>query len=170
VEETAIQAERLRLARDLHDDIAQQLFSLSAQAAALSEQFARDPTQAAQQANAVAALADQTLLDLRAILVDLRPTQVIQRGLAEALQDLCQRWQAAHGIPVECAIALAGRYLPNGVVDGIYRVAQENLSNVAKHAQAHAVVVSLVEGQRQITLSMTDDGHGFDPARPDASI
>jgi NarL family two-component system sensor histidine kinase LiaS len=98
-------------------------------------------------------------------LVDLRPTQVMQRGLAEALQDLCQRWQAAQGISVECAIALAGRYLPNGVVDGIYRMAQESLSNVAKHAQAHAVFVSLVEGQRQVTLSVTDDRHGFDPAR-----
>jgi len=50
-------------------------------------------------------------------------------------------------------------------VDGIYRVAQESLSNVAKHAQARAVFVSLVQGQRQITLSVTDDGHGFDPAR-----
>jgi two-component system, NarL family, sensor histidine kinase LiaS len=164
VETTAIAAERLRLARDLHDDIAQQLFSLSAQAAALPEQLGRDPALGAKQANAVAALADQTLLDLRAILVDLRPSQVLQRGLAEALQELCQRWQAAHSIPVERAIVLGGRYLPSGVADGIYRVAQESLSNVAKHAQAHAVFVSVVEGQRQITLSVTDDGHGFDPA------
>jgi len=101
---------------------------------------------------------------LRAILVDLRPSQVRQRGLAEALQELYQRWQAAQGIPVETAIVLAGRYLPSGVEDGIYRVAQESLSNVAKHAEAHAVFVSLVEGQRQITLSVTDDGHGFDSA------
>lgn len=164
VEAAAIQAERLRLARDLHDDIAQQLFSLSAQAAALPEQFGRDPAFGAMQARAVAALADQTLLDLRAILVDLRPSQVRQRGLSEALQELCQRWQAAHGIPVEIAIVLDGRYLPSGVADGIYRVAQESLSNVAKHAAAGAVFVSVVEGQRQITLSVTDDGHGFDPA------
>jgi signal transduction histidine kinase len=164
VEATAIQAERLRLARELHDDIAQQLFSLSAQAAALPEQLGRDPALGAKQAHAVAALADQTLLDLRAILVDLRPSQVLQRGLAEALQELCQRWQAAHGILVECAIVLDGRYLASGVADGIYRVAQESLSNVAKHAEAHAVFVSLLQGQRQITLSLTDDGHGFDPA------
>lgn len=166
VEASAIQAERLRIARDLHDDIAQQLFSLAAQAAALPEQFGRHRDLGAQQALAVAALADQTLLDLRALLVDLRPPQVIEHGLAEALQQLCQRWQAAQGIPVECGLALSGRYLPSGVVDGIYRVAQECLSNVAKHAQARAVSVSLVEGQRQITLSVTDDGQGFDPARP----
>ena len=164
VETTAIQAERLRLARDLHDDIAQQLFSLSAQAAALPEQFGQDPALGATQAQAVAALADQTLLDLRAILVDLRPSQVQQRGLAEALQELCRRWQAAQGITVETAIVLNGRYLPSGVADGIYRVAQESLSNVARHAEAHAVFVSVVEGQRQITLSVTDDGHGFEPA------
>lgn len=165
VEEAAIQAERLRLARDLHDDIAQQLFSLSAQAAALPEQFAHDPAHGVQRAQAVAALADQTLLDLRAILVDLRPAQVMQRGLAEALQELCQHWQAAHSIRLDCAIALTGRYLPSGVVDGIYRVAQESLSNIAKHADAEAVSVSLVEGQHQITLSVTDDGRGFDPDR-----
>lgn len=164
VEANAIQAERLRLARDLHDDIAQQLFSLSALAAALPDQFGRDPSLGATQARSVAALADQTLLDLRAVLVDLRPSQVRQRGLAEALQELCQRWQAAEGIQVASAIVLEGRYLPSGVADGIYRVAQESLSNVAKHAKAHAVFVSLVEGQRQITLSVTDDGQGFDPA------
>jgi signal transduction histidine kinase len=164
VEVTAIQAERLRLARDLHDDIAQQLFSLSAQAAALPKQIARDSALGTKQAYAVAALADQTLLDLRAILVDLRPSQLLQHGLAEALQELCQRWQAAHGIPVETAIVLDGRYLLSGVADGIYRVAQESLSNVAKHAEAQAVFVSLVQGQRQITLSVTDDGHGFDSA------
>jgi len=161
VEETAIRAERMRLARELHDDIAQQLFSLSAQAAALPEQLARDPAQGAQQAQAVAALAEQTLLDLRAILVDLRPAALVQRGLAEALEELCQRWQAAHAIPADCALALAGRQLPSGVEDVIYRVAQESLSNIAKHAQAHTVSVSLVEGRQQITLSVTDDGRGF---------
>ena len=163
VEATAIRAERLRLARDLHDDIAQQLFSLAAQATALAEQLARDPTQGVHRAQAIAALADQTLLDLRALLVDLRPTRVLQRSLPDALHELCQRWQTAQGIPVDCAIALAGGYLPSGVADGIYRVAQESLSNVAKHAHAQAVVVSLVEGRRQITLSVTDDGRGFDP-------
>jgi len=114
VEATAIQAERLRLARDLHDDIAQLLFSLSAQAAALPEQFARDPALGAKQANAVAALADQTLLDLRAILVDLRPSQVQQRGLAEALQELCQRWQAAQGIPSRLRLCWTGAFCPAG--------------------------------------------------------
>jgi signal transduction histidine kinase len=165
VEAGAIRAERLRLARDLHDDIAQQLFSLSAQAAALPEQFARDEAQGAQQAQAVAALAEQTLLDLRAILLELRPPEVVQRGLAEALGELCQRWQATHGIPTDCALVLAGRYLPSGVADVIYRVAQESLSNIAKHAEARTASVSLVEGRRQITLSVTDDGRGFERAR-----
>jgi signal transduction histidine kinase len=161
VEATAIRAERLRLARELHDDIAQQLFSLSAQAAALPEQLARNPAHAAQQAHALAALAEQTLLELRALLVDLRPAALVQRGLAEALEELCQGWQATHALPADCALALAGRQLPSGVEDAIYRVAQESLSNVAKHAEAHTVSVSVVEGRQQITLSVTDDGRGF---------
>ena len=89
---------------------------------------------------------------------------MIQRGLAEALQELCQHWQAAHSIQVDCAIALTGRYLPSGVVDSFYRVEQEDMSNIAKHVGAETVSVSLVEGQHQITLSVTDDGRGFDPA------
>lgn len=69
-------------------------------------------------------------------------------------------------VPIDCAIALTGRYLASGVVDGSYRIAQESLSNVAKHAEAGAVFLSLVEGQRQSTLSVTDDGHGFAPTDP----
>lgn len=163
-EQAAIQAERVRLSRDLHDDIAQHLFSLSVSTAALPDLIERDPTQAVQQARGVANLAEQTLLDLRGLLIELRPSSVIERGLSEALQTLCLEWQNTRRIPVECSVVLTGQHLPAGVEDVVYRVAQEALNNIAKHAQARSVHVSLVEGRSQITLSTTDDGKGFDRA------
>ncbi len=168
-EEAAIQAERVRLSRDLHDDIAQRMFSLSVSTATLPAAIERDQTQAVAQAEAIAALAEQTLLQLRALLVELRPSQVLQRGMAEALQILCSEWSATYNIPVDCSIMLTGQRIPAGVEDVLYRVAQESLNNVAKHAQAGSVQVSLVEGRRQITLSTTDDGRGFDLASASSS-
>ena len=162
-EEGAIQAERMRLARNVHDEIAQQLFSLNLLAAALPDQIEREPVQAIAQAKAVVRLAEQAQLDLRTILLELRPAQVARQGLNEALQALCRQWQTTHHLPLELEVVLSGRYLLAGVEDVIYLVTREALSNVAKHAQAISVSVALVEGQQFITLSVTDDGRGFDP-------
>lgn len=162
VEETAIQAERIRLSRDLHDAIAQRLFSLSVSTSTLPDLIARDQGQGAQQAKAVASLAEQTLLDLRALLLELRPSSVLQRGLTDALESLCDEWQAAHRLPIDRSILLMGRHIPAAVEDVIYRITQESLSNIAKHAHATAAHVSLIEAPRRITLSVTDNGPGFD--------
>lgn len=168
-EQAAIQAERLRLSRDLHDDIAQRMFSLSVNASTLPATIERDPAQARAQAQAVATLAEQTLLQLRTLLVELRPSQVVQLGLAGALQTLCNEWRATNQISLEYAPILTGQHIPAGVEEALYRVTQESLHNIAKHAQATSVQVSLVEGRRQITLSVTDDGRGFDPAQATAA-
>jgi signal transduction histidine kinase len=162
-EEAATLAERVRLSRDLHDAIAQRLFSLSVSAATLPDLIERDHRRGIEQARSVATLAEETLLDLRTLLVELRPSGLIQRGLPEAIEALCDEWQAAQGIPVACSLVLSGAHLPAPVEDVLYRVTQEALSNVARHAGATTVHVSLVEGRRQITLSVTDDGRGFAP-------
>ncbi len=162
-EQSAIQAERVRLSRDLHDDIAQGLFSLSVSSAALPDLIRRDQETGAQHAAAIAQLAEQTLLDLRALLVELRPSTVLQRGLSEALQTLVSEWQTANHVQVECTLMLTGNRISAGVEDVLFRIAKESLNNIAKHAHATSVQVSLVEGRRQITLSITDNGQGFDP-------
>jgi len=160
-EQAAIQSERVRLSRDLHDAIAQRLFSLSVSTSTLPEMIQTNQEKGIQQARIIASLAEQTLLDLRALLVELRPTNLIQRGLSDALHTLCHEWQITHHIPVECSLMLSGRHIPSAVEDTIYRVTQEALNNVAKHAQAESVHVSLVEGQKQITFSVSDSGRGF---------
>jgi len=165
-ESAAIQAERVRLSRDLHDDITQRIFSLSVSSAALPAIIELDPARATEQARQISTMAEQTLLELRAFLVDLRPSQLVQRGLAEALQAMCDEWSQAQKIPIECSVVLNGTRLPSSVENEIYRVTQESLNNVAKHARASSVQVSLVQGKRQIVLSTTDDGRGFDRANP----
>jgi NarL family two-component system sensor histidine kinase LiaS len=163
-EQAAIQAERVRLSRDLHDAIAQRLFSLSVSTATLPDLIRRDQQQGIEQARTIASMAEQTLLDLRALLLDLRPSNVLQRGLVEAIRSLCSEWQKSSHATTDCSLMLTGKHIPAPIEDVIYRVTQEALSNVARHANSSSVHVSLVEGQRQITLSITDDGTGFDPA------
>lgn len=162
-EQAAIQAERARLSRDLHDAIAQRLFSLSMSTTTLPGIIVEDRERGIQQAKVIAELAERTQLDLRALLTDLRPANVMQRGLSEALQTLCVEWQRVSLIPVDCSLVLSGKHIPSAVEDTVYRITQEALSNITKHARAHRVHISLLEGQRQMILSVSDDGVGFDP-------
>lgn len=158
-EEAAIHAERVRISRDLHDAIAQRLFSLSVSASTLPDLIARDQDGGVEQAKAIAGLAEHTLLDLRSLLLELRPTTVLQKGLSEALRSLCTE----SAVEAECSLILTGHYIPAPIEDIVYRIAQEALSNANKHAAASSVTVSLVEGKRKLTMSVSDDGMGFDP-------
>lgn len=162
-ETAAIQAERARFSRDLHDAIAQRLFSLSVSTASLPTLIAQDQAKGVRQAQLVAELAEQTQQDLRALLIELRPMQVLQHGFTDALNSLCEAWQTAHHIPVETSLMLNGTRLSSPLEDTLYRITQEALHNVAKHAGARCVQVSLVQGQQHIRLSISDDGGGFDP-------
>lgn len=163
-EQAAVRAERARLSRELHDAIAQRLFSLSVSTAALPELIMRDTVRGIEQTRGVAAMAEQALLDLRALLIDLRPAALDDQGLAPALQALCEETQAAYQRTVTPTILLNGGRLPVMVEETLYRIAQEALSNAARHADADLIELSLVEGQRQISLSVTDNGRGFDAA------
>lgn len=160
IEQSAIQQERLRLSRDLHDSVAQHLFSLTVSTRNLPTLLKTDPERSLAQAKIIAEMAQQTLLELRALLVNLRPTNIIHHGLADALRKLCEQYSASHSLSIDCSVMLFGADIPKSVEDTLYRITQEALSNVAKHAQASEVAVSLVQGQKQINLSISDDGTG----------
>jgi NarL family two-component system sensor histidine kinase LiaS len=168
-EQAAIKAERSRISRDLHDAIAQRLFSLSVSTTTLPDLIAQSPERGIQQAKAIAELAEQTLLDLRSLLMDLRPTSLVQHGLAESLTLLFRQWQSIHSAHIEPALMLTGRHIPAAIEDAVYQITQEALSNVARHADASLVELSLVEGQQQLLLSISDNGAGFDTEAPPAS-
>jgi NarL family two-component system sensor histidine kinase LiaS len=163
-EESAIQAERARLSRELHDDIAQRLFSLSMSTASLADVIQRDQQAGMAQAQQIAELAEQAQLDLRAVIMGLRPTRMAQHSLSDALEVLCIEWSQQHTITLDYSVVLSGRRLLSSVEDVLYRVSQEALSNVARHASASAVTLSLVESSSQIMMRISDNGQGFDPA------
>jgi signal transduction histidine kinase len=160
-ETAAIQAERMRISRDLHDAIAQRLFSLTVSTSALPDLIERDQAGGAQQARTIAGIAEQTLLDLRGLLVNLRPSVVMQHGLPNAMRQLCHDWEAAHKTPIEVSMILRNETLAPGIENTLYYVAQEALNNVAKHANAMHVSLSILEKSHEIEMSITDDGCGI---------
>jgi NarL family two-component system sensor histidine kinase LiaS len=162
-EQAAIQSERLRLARDLHDELAQQLFSLSASSTAIPDLIAQDATAAGAQARQVAVLAEQALVSLRSLLVDLRPGGLLDMGLARGLKTLCAEWEREHQIAVERSVIISRERFSAPLQTTVFQIVRESLTNVAKHAQATQVNVTLVEGRQQLVLSISDNGKGLQP-------
>ncbi len=163
---TAAEAERGRWARDLHDETLQ---SLSALQIRLSNARRLGKPQALAQAvdDAVEYL-QAGIADLRALITDLRPAALDELGVEAALQALAERTKH-RGIEVDASIDLAyeqgragARHTPELEV-ALYRIAQEALSNAAKHGHAARAVVEVQEDAETIHLTVRDDGEGFDP-------
>jgi signal transduction histidine kinase len=166
----AAEAERRRWARELHDDTLQALGALkvmlSASLRAGDEATLRD---------AVAAAVEETggqIAGLRSLITELRPAALDDLGVEPALRSLIQRIAAVHGVEVNLHVALnrePGR-LSDEVETAIYRLAQEALGNVGKHAGARRAVVRVEEADGTVVVEVTDDGTGFDPALPTAGF
>jgi signal transduction histidine kinase len=165
--EAAAQEERHRLARDLHDSIKQQLFSIHVGTAAVQARWDSDP------AGGKAALADvrhsaqAALVEMNALLQQLSPTPLAKVGLVQALQEQAEALGYRSGAEVQIAIeSLPGDdRFPEGAQEALFRIAQELLSNVARHARATQVSLTLSpdETAETVTLTITDDGRGFNP-------
>ena len=156
-------AERTRLARDLHDSVKQQVFAVTMQvgtALTLLDGQRDGVRQHLMEADTLAAQAQQ---ELTALIQELRPLALQDKGLAVALQDYLTAWSRQRGIAVELHLSDAG-VLPLQVEEALWRVAQEALANIARHSGATRVQVALAGDAHKVTLSVTDDGQGFDPA------
>lgn len=162
-EETAVQSERLRLARDLHDDLAQQLFSLSMSSAGLSNLLEQHNSTGADEAKQVARLAEKTLLGLRALLIELRPGGLLERGLAGGLKLLCEDWQKQQQVDVDLSIMLATDWFSAPLQIAVHQIVRESLNNIARHAHATQVTISVLEGRNQLVVSISDNGLGVRP-------
>ncbi|MBT3389266.1 MAG: HAMP domain-containing protein [Chloroflexi bacterium] len=161
--------ERSRLARELHDALKQQIFGLSLSANAARQLLEKAPVQAAERLAQLEEQARDIHLEMDAIIKQLRPASLGDRGLASALRQLTAKWQNQH--PVKVSLSLQGeRELPLSVEQALFRISQEALNNIAKHAQASTVTIELVYETGQIRLNINDDGIGFDPASVDATL
>jgi two-component system, NarL family, sensor histidine kinase LiaS len=153
--------ERNRLARDLHDTVKQQTYAARMQLTAARNLLGSDPNAASGHIDTALQLNRETQQELKLIIDELRPAALQGRGLAPALQEYADRWQEHTGIKVETAVS-GERALPLDVEQTLYRVLQEALSNIARHAQAEAVALSLRMSPEKVTLTVADDGRGFD--------
>lgn len=156
---TGQEEERRRLARELHDDTIQSLIALNQQIQ-LAHMTAPDET-SKERLTTMQNMAEQTVADLRRLTRDLRPIYLEDLGLVPALEMLARDMSKALSLPITFETRGAGRRLPPNTELALYRIAQEGISNVARHAQATQAVVSLTYDSDSICLSIRDNGKGF---------
>jgi signal transduction histidine kinase len=157
----AQESERRRLALELHDETGQALTSILLGVKAI--RAATGPEEAERAESEVRALVVQALQDVRALAVELRPSALDDFGLGPALQRLAQTFAERSGIDAAVETNLESR-LPSEIETTLYRVVQEALTNVVKHAGATRVSIVVSGRDSIVAVTIDDDGAGFDPA------
>ena len=159
----AQEGERLRVARELHDEIGQTLTAATLRAERAADTADGD---SATQLRAVADVIRESLDDVRRIARELRPEALDDLGLVNALITLCSRMAQQSGLRIERDFAQDLPALSNETELVVYRVAQEGLTNAARHARASKASVSLASGAEELVLRVSDDGVGLPAALP----
>jgi NarL family two-component system sensor histidine kinase LiaS len=161
-QELATVEERNRLARDLHDSVKQQLFATGMQVGAARALLALDTNRADERLIDAERLAHAAQQELTMIIHELRPAALESKGLAAALRDYVDDWARHSGIRAD--ISYQGeRELPLVLEQALFRVAQEALANVARHSGASHADVRVIWSPESVLLSVSDNGHGFNP-------
>ncbi len=163
--EEARRQERRRLARDLHDSIVQQVFSIGMQAKAVGvfgERGSPVPPDVARRVAAeVGGLSQTVLADLRAMLHELRPVASMDLGLENAVRALVDSTTNRTGLHFSVVVGKGLDELAPDIVEDVYRIVAEAVHNVVKHAEATGVVLRLCVRGRRLTASVSDDGRGL---------
>ncbi len=164
-ERSAVVEERNRLARELHDAVTQTLFSASLIADVLPRLWDKNPDEGRRRLEELRELTRGALAEMRAMLLELRPSALAQYSLADLLRQLADAHAGRARLPVEVSVQGQEQPLSEAALGALYRIAQESLNNVAKHAGPCQVSLSLAYEADQVILSIEDDGRGFDLAR-----
>jgi signal transduction histidine kinase len=160
VKQAAATAERNRLARELHDAVTQTLFSASLIAEALPRVWERDPEEGRRGLGELGELTRGASAEMRTLLLELRPAALTEKPLGELLRHLTAAMTSRTRLPIDLTVQGQGSIPPNLQI-ALYRIAQEALNNMAKHAGASRATLQLTYSRPQITLSVRDDGRGF---------
>jgi PAS domain S-box-containing protein len=164
--EIAASEERAHLARELHDSVTQAMFSMTLLSRSIEILLAKDPAQVPERLAALRELQRDALAEMRALIFELRPGNIEEHGLIQALRTHSASLSGRVGLPVvvEADPDLALDRPPIDVEVALYRIAQEALHNVVKHAGAREVRVGIGRVRQGVRMSVADDGRGFDPA------
>jgi signal transduction histidine kinase len=164
-QELASLQERQRLARELHDSVSQSLYGISLGAHTAREALESDPGEAIAPLEYVISLAEAGLAEMRALIFELRPESLATEGLITALTKQVVILRTRYKLTVDAqlgeepALSLERKH-------ALYRIAQEALHNIVKHAHASTVLLRLDRQDDELVLEVRDDGRGFDPAEP----
>jgi signal transduction histidine kinase len=164
--EYAVIEERNRLARELHDSVTQSLFSVTLLSEASLSLLDRHPAKARERLERANELAQGALAEMRALIFQLRPMTLQEEGLLSALKKHLNALHSRHGQLVQLQVTGNARRLPAPVEDATFRIVQEALNNVIKHAGTQTAAVMLEFGANGLRLCVVDGGVGFDPKAP----
>jgi signal transduction histidine kinase len=162
--EYAVVEERNRLARELHDSVTQSLFSVTLLSEAALNLLDRDAAKARERLERANELAQGALAEMRALIFQLRPMTLQEEGLLSALKKHLNAVHSRDGRLVELQVTGSARRLPAPVEDASFRIIQESLNNVIKHADSDQARVELDFGADCLRVSVVDAGVGFDPS------
>ncbi|MFD2024324.1 sensor histidine kinase [Promicromonospora aerolata] len=160
--EVGVADERRRLAGEIHDTLAQGLTGIVTQVQA-AQRVWHDPDRARPHVDRALDLARDSLAEARRSVRSMHPGELVGSRLPEALADLSQRWAADHGVVCSCDVTGAAVPLAPAAEVALFRAAQESLTNVARHAAASRVGVTLSYLDDTVLLDVRDDGSGFSP-------
>jgi signal transduction histidine kinase len=159
----AQEMERQRIARELHDATGQSLTAVALGLRGVESTLAADPSKAIDQLEELKVYSTDALGELRHIIADLRPSQLDDLGLVAALQWYVQEFEKRYGVSADFILEGERQRLPQEYEIVLFRIAQEALTNIGKHAHATQASVRLQFEPGQISLRIWDDGRGFDP-------
>ena len=160
LEELAVMQERGRLARELHDSVTQTVFSMTLAVQAAQLLLDKDRSRVAAQLDRVAESARNASREIQAIVKQLGPASIAEEGLAAALRDYLTERQARDGLVAHLEVSGEAHW-PENVTRGLYRIVQESVNNVVKHAGTREVTIRLNLGDRPACVEVIDRGAGF---------
>jgi PAS domain S-box-containing protein len=153
--------ERTNMAREIHDELGQQLTGLKMYISWLNKKCIPQETEIKEKFAATMLLIEDTIISVRKISMDLRPSILDDLGLLAAMEWQSTEFEKRSGISTEFINLTNNKEVPPRVKTGLFRIFQESLTNIARHADAKKIVSSLEFDNNKLTLTITDDGKGF---------
>ncbi len=160
--EMAALAERSRIAREIHDGIAQSIYMLNLNLETCADLAEKEPGPLKDRLRTLVPLAKQTLLETRHYIYDLKPVLSGERGVVTMVENQVKEFRTVTGVQTSLSVEGQPRQVSVSMATGLYRILQEALANVLKHAGASQVDVRLAFTDAQVTLAVQDHGAGFD--------
>jgi two-component system sensor histidine kinase UhpB len=162
----AQEAERRRVARELHDSVIQILSAVKFRLQAVEEQLADEHPAAWRNTLKTKANLEKAIQEVRRISRNLRPSELDDLGLAPALRSLCAEFGERTGVSVDLSISRLPQTVPDDIELNLYRIIQEALGNIERHSRATRVSLRLAREASQLRAAIRDNGRGFDPLAP----